>query len=111
MIKAYCELNRLGHAHSVEAWEGETLVGGIYGVDAGGAFGGESMFSYRSNASKLALLFLLEHLQQQGLDWIDVQVMTPHLQTLGAKEIDRSEFLEKLSSTQQRNLVLFPVGP
>jgi leucyl/phenylalanyl-tRNA--protein transferase len=108
MITAYCELHRLGHAHSVEAWDGEMLVGGLYGVDAGGAFAGESMFAYRSNVSKLALLFLIDHLQQRGLDWIDVQVMTPHIEALGAKEIDRAEFLEKLSLTQQRNLVLFP---
>jgi leucyl/phenylalanyl-tRNA--protein transferase len=107
MIEAYCELHRLGHAHSVEAWEGENLVGGLYGVDAGGAFGGESMFSYRSNSSKLALLFLIDHLKQKGLDWLDVQVMTPHVEALGAKEIHRSEFLKRLQLTQQRNLGLF----
>jgi len=84
MMRAYCQLHEQGHAHSVEAWEGNTLVGGLYGVDAGGAFSGESMFCYRSNASKLALLYLIEHLQKMGLDWIDIQMMTPHMEALGA---------------------------
>src|SRR5258708_37880784 len=107
MISAYCELHKKGHARSVEVWEGNTLVGGLYGVDAGGAFSGESMFCYRSNASKLALLHLIEHLQKKGLDWIDIQMMTPHMKALGAKSIDRSEFLQKLALTQNRQLTLF----
>jgi len=107
MMRAYCELHKKGYAHSVEAWEGNTLVGGLYGVDAGGAFSGESMFCYRSNASKLALLYLIEHLQKRGLDWIDIQMMTPHMEALGAKSIDRSEFLQKLSLALKRKIVLF----
>ena len=107
MIWAYCDLQREGHAHSVEVWEGTELVGGLYGVDAGGSFAGESMFSLRSNASKLALLFLIEHLKERGLDWIDIQMLTPHLEALGAKVISRADFLEKLSATQKRNLTLF----
>jgi len=107
MIRAYCELHRLGHAHSVEVWEGAELVGGLYGVDACGSFAGESMFSLRSNASKLALLFLIEHLKERGLEWIDIQMLTPHLEALGAKVVSRAEFLEKLTATQQRNLTLF----
>ncbi len=107
MIGAYCELHKTGHAHSVEAWEGNALVGGLYGVDAGGAFSGESMFSYRSNASKLALLYLIDHLQKKGLDWIDIQMMTPHMKALGAKSIDRSEFLRRLLLAQNRNIDLF----
>ena len=107
MMRAYCELHKKGYAHSVEAWEGDTLVGGLYGVDAGGAFSGESMFCYRSNASKLALLYLIEHLQKRGLDWIDIQMMTPHMEALGAKSIDRSEFLQKLSLALKRKIVLF----
>ena len=107
MIRAYCELHRLGHAHSVEAWEGTELVGGLYGVDACGSFSGESMFSLRSNASKLALLFLIEHLKERGLDWIDTQMVSPHLEALGAKDVSRAEFLEKLAATQRRNLTLF----
>ena len=108
MIRAYCELHRLGHAHSVEVWEGTELVGGLYGVDAGGSFSGESMFSLRSNASKLALLFLIEHLTERGLDWIDIQMVTPHLEALGAKTVSREDFLEKLKATQKRKLILFP---
>ncbi len=107
MIQAYVELNRQGHAHSVEAWEGERFVGGIYGVDAGGAFAGESMFFFRPNASKLALLHLVEHLRAGGLEWLDAQVMTPHMQTLGARLISRDEFLERLAQTRARGLKLF----
>jgi leucyl/phenylalanyl-tRNA--protein transferase len=107
MMRAYCELHKKGYAHSVEAWEGDMLVGGLYGVDPGGAFSGESMFTYRSNASKLALLYLIEHLQQRGLDWIDIQMMTPHMEALGAKSIDRSEFLQKLSLALKRKITLF----
>lgn len=107
MIRAYCELHQKGYAHSVEAWEGETLVGGLYGVDADGSFGGESMFFYRPNASKLALLYLIEHLAGRGLDWIDIQMMTPHMAALGAKVISRDEFLEKLAETRARKLDLF----
>jgi leucyl/phenylalanyl-tRNA--protein transferase len=111
MIHAYCELSRSGHAHSVEAWEGERLVGGLYGVDAGGAFAGESMFFLRPNASKLALLHLIEHLAARGLDWIDIQVMTPHMEALGARLVSRDEFLERLASTRARNLDLFGTRP
>ena len=83
------------------------LVGGLYGVDAGGAFSGESMFSLRPNASKLALLYLIEHLQGRGLEWIDIQVISPHMEALGAKLISRDEFLKKLASTINEGLQLF----
>ncbi|MGB7922387.1 MAG: leucyl/phenylalanyl-tRNA--protein transferase [Pyrinomonadaceae bacterium] len=107
IIRAYCDLRRSGHAHSVEAWEGDELVGGLYGVDAGGAFAGESMFYLRPNASKLALLHLVEHLAARGLDWIDIQVITPHMEALGAKLITRDEFLERLAQALSRHLKLF----
>ena len=107
MIRAYCELHSHGDAHSVEVWDGTELVGGLYGIDACGSFAGESMFSLRSNASKLALLFLIEHLKERGLDWIDIQMLTPHLEALGAKLISRADFLAKLTATQKRNLILF----
>ena len=106
-IRVYTELHREGMAHSAEAWSGEELVGGIYGVDAGGVFCGESMFYKRPNASKLALLHLIEHLRSRGSTWLDVQMMTPHIRALGAKEIDRREFLVKLRETQGQHLVLF----
>lgn len=107
-ISSYTELHNLGIAHSVEAWNatGE-LVGGVYGVDAGGVFCGESMFHTETNASKLALLFTIEHLRSRGSTWLDAQVMTPHIRALGAKEIRRREFLRKLKETQARRLSLF----
>jgi leucyl/phenylalanyl-tRNA---protein transferase len=109
MLDAYCHLHELGHAHSVEAWEGDALVGGLYGVDAGGAFAGESMFYLRPNASKLALLHLVEHLQRRGLDWLDIQVMTPHMKAFGARCVARAEFLDKLAAARERKLKLFEV--
>lgn len=107
MIRGYREMHALGHAHSVEAWDGDELVGGIYGVDAGGAFAGESMFRIRPNASKLALLHLVDHLRERGLEWLDVQTTTPHLESLGARLIPRDEFLELLAATRKRGLKLF----
>ncbi len=104
---SYGELHQLGIAHSVEVWEGEKLVGGLYGVDAGGVFCGESMFHLRSDASKLAFLHLAEHLQSRGSSWLDIQVMTPHFEILGAKEIPRNDFLVKLEHTLAKNLKLF----
>ena len=107
-IDAYCELHDTGMAHSIETWDAKgNLVGGLYGVDAGGVFCGESMFYTAANASKLALLFLVEHLRSRGSTWLDAQVMTPHMEVLGAKEIDRVDFLEKLALTQAEELSLF----
>jgi leucyl/phenylalanyl-tRNA--protein transferase len=107
-INAYVDFHQTGAAHSVEVWDvaGE-LVGGLYGVDAGGVFCGESMFHLVANASKLALLFLIDHLKSRGATWIDIQVMTPHFEVLGAKEICRDEFLDKLEAAQKNNLKLF----
>ena len=107
-VESYCRFHETGEAHSVEVWnESGGLVGGLYGVDAGGVFCGESMFFKRSNASKFALLFLIEHLKSRGAAWLDTQVMTPHFEVLGAKEIARDEFLDKLEETQKQNLKLF----
>lgn len=107
-IRVYSEVHEMGMAHSVEVWDehGE-LVGGLYGVDAGGVFCGESMFYSEPNASKLALLFLIDHMRSRGATWLDVQVMTPHMQALGAKEIPRREFLNKLEQTQKLKHELF----
>ena len=107
-VYAYTELHKAGVAHSVEAWDRKgDLVGGVYGVDAGGVFCGESMFHTETNASKLALLHMIDHLQMRGATWLDAQVMTPHIRALGAKEIRRKEFLEKLRAAQSRRLELF----
>ncbi len=107
-IRAYTELHDQGNAHSIEVWgENSEMVGGLYGVDAGGVFCGESMFFAKPNASKLALLFLVDHLKSKGSSWIDIQVMTPHMKVLGAKEIERLEFLDKLEHEQMKDLKLF----
>lgn len=108
MIAGYYQLHQLGHAHSVEAWEHGVLVGGVYGVDAGGAFAGESMFHMRPNASKLALLHLVEHLAARGLTWLDIQVMTPHMEALGATHITRDDFLTRLARELRTGRQLFP---
>ncbi len=107
-IEVYSELHTLGMAHSVEAWdESGNLAGGLYGVDAGGVFCGESMFHKQPNASKLALLFLIDHLRSRGATWLDAQVMTPHMEALGAKEVYRGEFLDRLALTQSQSLTIF----
>lgn len=105
--RAYGDLHRAGEAHSVEVWDGEALVGGLYGVDAGGVFCGESMFYRRSNASKFALLYLIDHLRSRGASWIDIQVMTPHFRSFGAKEMRRVEFLDRLEKAQAVGRSLF----
>ena len=107
-IAAYTELHRLGHAHSVEVWDGPTLVAGLYGVTAGGVFTGESMFHLVPDASKLAVLHLIDHLQARGAGWLDIQQLTPHFALLGAREIDRADFLARLAAEQKRHLTLFP---
>ena len=108
MIDGYRELHRRGIAHSIEVWDGARLVGGVYGVDAGGAFAAESMFHLESYASKIALLHLIDHLEGRGLEWLDIQVMTPHMEKMGAIEISRNDFLGRLDQEQSRGRVLFP---
>jgi leucyl/phenylalanyl-tRNA--protein transferase len=98
----YAELHRLGHAHSVEVWEGEALVGGVYGVVMGAAFFGESMFSRRTDASKVALAFLVERLRAGGFTLFDTQFLTPHLESLGAVEISRLEYKHRLAQALER---------
>ncbi|MBX3298730.1 MAG: leucyl/phenylalanyl-tRNA--protein transferase [Acidobacteria bacterium] len=101
VVDRYTELHKAGHAHSVEAWDADgNLAGGLYGVDAGGVFCGESMFFRQPNASKLALLYLIDHMKQKGATWLDCQVMTPHMRALGAVEISRGEFLEMLAGSR-----------
>jgi leucyl/phenylalanyl-tRNA--protein transferase len=107
IIAAYIRLHELGIAHSAEAWSGNRLVAGLYGVDVDGAFAAESMFHREPDASKLVLLFLIDHLRGRGLEWIDIQVLTPHLARLGAKAIGRDDFLKRLRRTRARGLRLF----
>ncbi|MEC7893031.1 MAG: leucyl/phenylalanyl-tRNA--protein transferase [Pseudomonadota bacterium] len=102
MRAAYVNLHQLGHAHSVEVWHDELLVGGLYGIALGKAFFGESMFSARANASKLALVALSRHLQAEGFGLIDCQVHSDHLVSMGAEEISRRDFQEKLSALLSR---------
>lgn len=99
MIEAYENLHALGYAHSVEAYHNGALVGGLYGVSLGKVFCGESMFAKVSDASKVALAILVEYLKRREFDFIDCQVPTAHLKSLGAKEISRSVFLERLAKT------------
>lgn len=96
MIEAYVALHELGFAHSFEAWEGDALAGGLYGVSLGAAFFGESMFADRPDASKVALVTAVEWLRERGVRLVDCQVRTEHLVSLGAHEIPREEFLERL---------------
>lgn len=107
IITAYTALHKAGDAHSVEAWDAGVLVGGIYGVDSGGVFTGESMFHRRPNASKLALMFLVDHLRARGASWLDCQVMTPHMAALGARQIPRNRFLDMLAAAQTAPTALF----
>lgn len=96
MIGAYCKLHESGLAHSVEVWQDDKLVGGLYGVSLGKCFFGESMFTHISNASKIALVALVEHLQTLEFSFIDCQISTPHLLSFGAQEIPRIRFLSEL---------------
>ncbi len=97
IVRAYCRLHRLGLAHSVESWQADELVGGLYGVALGGAFFGESMFHRVTDASKVALVHLVERLRARGYVLLDVQFMTPHLRRFGAVEIPRREYLRRLN--------------
>jgi len=99
MIDAYCNLHESGFAHSVEAWREDKLVGGLYGVSLGRCFFGESMFTHISNASKVAFVTLVKHLQALNFNLIDCQVTTPHLLKFGAHEIPRARYLNELDKS------------
>jgi leucyl/phenylalanyl-tRNA--protein transferase len=98
ILNLYSALHRLGHAHSIECWDGDELVGGLYGVSLKGAFFGESMFSRRTNASKIALAHLVARLKRGGFVLLDTQFVTEHLMTFGVEEIGREEFHERLDA-------------
>ncbi|HOO70486.1 MAG TPA: leucyl/phenylalanyl-tRNA--protein transferase [Spirochaetota bacterium] len=97
MLSAYVDLYRMGYAHSVEAWKDGELAGGLYGVSLGGCFFGESMFSRESNASKAAFITLVNRLQGKNFPLIDCQVHTSHLESMGARGIPRTEFIDLLN--------------
>lgn len=99
MVTAYCELNEQGYAVSYEARMDGKLVGGLYGIDLGGVFCGESMFSYVSDASKFAFISMVNILKNKGCRMIDCQMYTPHLEMLGAKEISRDKFINTLKAS------------
>lgn len=98
MIEAYCKLHESGIAKSVEVWQDAVLVGGLYGIDLGHIFCGESMFSKVSNASKVAFIALVNHLKKENYQLLDCQVYNPHLQSLGCREIERADFMKILKS-------------
>jgi leucyl/phenylalanyl-tRNA--protein transferase len=102
LIKVYSSLHQLGLAHSAEIWQDDELVGGLYGVSLGKAFFGESMFSRKKNMSKLAFIRLCRNLESRGFDFVDCQVPTAHLNSLGATNISRKEFLKRLRKTLQK---------
>jgi leucyl/phenylalanyl-tRNA--protein transferase len=99
MIEAYCKLHESGYAHSVEAWQDDTLAGGLYGVSLGKCFFGESMFTLLTNASKVAFVALVNYLKALSFDLIDCQVKTEHLISFGAREIPREQFLKQLKKS------------
>ena len=102
-IETYTYLHSIGLAHSVEAWRDGVLVGGLYGVSLRGAFMGESMFSYATDASKVCLVALVEHLKARGYVLHDTQFLTPHLASLGVMEIPRREYERRLAQALQLN--------
>ena len=103
MKEAYIRLHDLGFAHSVETWQGDELVGGLYGISLGNAFFGESMFAKTSNASKTAFITMVQRLEAKGFELIDCQTPTQHLGSLGAERILRDDFLRLLGETMQKD--------
>ena len=110
ILALYLDLHRRGFAHSVEVWEGPDLVGGVYGVVLGAAFFGESMFSRRTDASKLALAWTVHRLRAGGFTLFDTQFLTPHLASLGAVEIPREVYHRRLARALQTGADVAPPG-
>ena len=104
IIEAYTKLNKLGIAHSIEAYQDDELVGGLYGLAIGKVFCGESMFAHTNDASKSAYAILIKHLKKWGYDFIDCQIPTDHLKSLGAKEVSREYFLKRLRESDLTDL-------
>ena len=105
LIQSYVNLSQRGFAHSVECWRDGKLAGGLYGVSIAGAFFGESMFSIERDASKVALVHLVERLNERGFELLDTQFLTPHLARFGAREIPRKEYLERLEKALKKRCV------
>lgn len=103
ILRAYCRLHELGHAHSLEVWREERLAGGIYGVQIGGAFMGESMFHREKDASKVALVKLVERLRERRFSILEVQYLTPHLRQFGAFEIPLETYLDRLAAVRRQD--------
>src|SRR6185436_14034359 len=108
MEDAYGQLAELGHAHSVEVWQGDVLVGGLYGVAVGKMFFGESMFTRVSDASKVALVSLARQLERWEMPMVDCQMSTPHLAPLGARDIPRADFVREVRYLVERPAVASP---
>ena len=106
MLRAYVRLHDLGWAHSLEVWDGSELVGGIYGVQVGAVFTGESMFHRATDASKVALVDLAVRLEEAGACLLDVQLSTDHLRSMGAVDLDRATFLDRLRTARERSVRL-----
>ena len=102
LVQAYHELHQLGFAHSIEAWQDGELCGGLYGVSLGGAFFGESMFHRRADASKVALVFLVNRLKKRGFELLDTQATTPHLRKFGCVDISAAEYQVKLEQAIEK---------
>jgi leucyl/phenylalanyl-tRNA--protein transferase len=107
MVRGYTTLHRAGFAHCLEVWEGETLAGGIYGVAIGGLFAGESMFHRVTDASKVALVKLVERLKERGFVLFDVQMTTEHTERMGAMNIPRDQYLRRVAAAIEMNHVKF----
>lgn len=106
LVKAYRDFHQAGYAHSIEVWDGGELIGGLYGVYVGGVFCGESMFFRKSNASKFALVKLIDFLREQGFTWMDIQMVTPLMKMLGGKYIPRERFLTRLEKAKREARVI-----
>ena len=106
----YTALHQMGQAHSLEVWQEDALIGGVYGVTLGAAFFGESMFSRQTNASKTALAYLVHRLRAGGFQLFDTQFLTPHLASLGAVEIPQAEYHRRLAQAQQAQASFMPEG-
>jgi leucyl/phenylalanyl-tRNA--protein transferase len=110
ILDLYLALHRAGHAHSLEVRDADGLIGGVYGVTLGAAFFGESMFSRRTDASKVALAWLMDRLRAGGFTLFDTQFLTPHLASLGAVEISRADYHQRLADALRRTASFDPAG-